>query len=60
YTIYANQSWGELYDLHNDPDETQNLWNDPESINMRHQLCERMNHQLTNLMDESPSSTRLA
>ncbi|MCY3675319.1 MAG: sulfatase-like hydrolase/transferase [Rhodobacteraceae bacterium] len=60
YTIYANQSWGELYDLYNNPDETQNLWDDPESLNIRHQLSERMNHQLTNFMDESPLSTRLA
>ncbi len=60
YTIYANENWGELYDLESDPDETNNLWDDPETKNIRMQYSERLNHQLTNQMDESPRSTRLA
>ena len=60
YTIYKDQEWGELYDLRNDPDETQNLWDSHEHFKMRSHFAERMNHHLTNLMDESPQSQRVA
>ncbi|MGB7303015.1 MAG: sulfatase-like hydrolase/transferase [Burkholderiaceae bacterium] len=60
YTIYGGLSWGELYDRQNDPDETHNLWDDPQYRTIRGELAERLAYQLTNLMDESPLSERAA
>ena len=60
YTVYFDQIWGELYDLKNDPFETNNLWSDPNHANIRASLAERLNHHLIAQMDESPLSDRLA
>lgn len=60
YTVYLDQTWGELYDLENDPDETVNLWDDASYSEVRGQLAERLNHQLIRQMDESPLSDRIA
>ena len=60
YTVYLEQSWGELYDLENDPDETHNLWNSATHAPVRANLAERLNHHLIAQMDESPRSTRVA
>ncbi|MGB7183250.1 MAG: sulfatase/phosphatase domain-containing protein, partial [Burkholderiaceae bacterium] len=60
YTIYGGLSWGELYDRQNDPDETHNLWDDPQYRTIRGELAERLAYQLTDLMDESPLSERAA
>ncbi len=60
YSIYANQTWGELYDLKSDPKETHNLWDEASCSQHRAYLAERLNHHLTNQMDESPRPTRLA
>ncbi len=60
YTMYLDQEWGELYDLQNDPHETNNLWDDPDHSKIRARLAERLNHQLTAQMDESPQSDRIA
>ncbi|MBX2838654.1 MAG: sulfatase-like hydrolase/transferase [Gammaproteobacteria bacterium] len=60
YTLYMDQTWGELYDLENDPDETNNLWESVEHREVRAELAERLAHQLIHQMDESPKSTRIA
>ncbi len=60
FTIYAGQPFGELYDLNTDPNETRNLWDDAEYSGIRGDLALRMNHQLTQQMDESPRALRLA
>lgn len=60
YTVYRDQDWGELYDLHNDPNEAHNLWESAEHIGIRAHLSERLNHHLIAQMDESPLSDRLA
>lgn len=36
--VYLDDSYGELYDLRNDPDETRNLWDSPELREMRDEL----------------------
>ena len=35
---YSGQEYGELFDLENDPNEFQNLWDDPASRNIRDEL----------------------
>jgi arylsulfatase len=37
-TVYAGQPYGELFDLRNDPDQLQNLWDDPNSRSMKRDL----------------------
>ena len=59
-TIYADQDWGELYDLEQDPHETHNLWDSAEHAATRAELSERLNHHLINQMDESPRAERRA
>ncbi len=56
-TIYQGTDWGELYDLTNDPEEMNNLWNQPKAENQRHQLMEQLARQLMELSDSSPLAT---
>ena len=51
--MYAEQDWGELHDLANDPGETHNLWDDPAHAATRAHFTERLTHHLTLQMDES-------
>ncbi|MCA0753440.1 sulfatase-like hydrolase/transferase [Paenibacillus sp. N4] len=37
-TVYYNQTYGELFDLQEDPKELRNLWNDPASAGLKSQL----------------------
>lgn len=60
FTIYADQTWGELYDLIKDPDETHNLWDDPDYQTVKGDFALRLSHHLTRQMDESPRSLRMA
>jgi len=60
YTMYLDEDWGELYDLRNDPNETNNLWDNDEHKAIRAKLAERLTHHLTAQMDESPLSDRIA
>jgi hypothetical protein len=60
FSIYLDQSWGELYDLANDPSETNNLWSDPNHSVIKAELALSMNQELIGLMDESPMSDRPA
>ena len=54
YTVYGGQDWGELYDLSADPNETCNLWDNPDHAATRAHFAERLNHHLIAQMDESP------
>ncbi len=60
YTVYRDHLWGELYDLTNDPDETENLWDSSDHQPIRAHLSERLTHHLINQMDESPQADRIA
>ena len=41
-TCYSGHDYGELFDLHEDPDELYNLWNDPDSRTIRDELRIRL------------------
>ncbi len=60
FTIYADESWGELYDLKLDPNETENLWDSPDHRDIRGELALRLNHHLARQIDESPRSEQFA
>jgi len=60
FTVYKNETWGELYDRVADPGETQNLWDDPAYASVRFELMERLIQEMMANMEESPRATRLA
>jgi arylsulfatase A-like enzyme len=39
-TVYRGMEAGELFDLHEDPDELRNLWNDPGSVELKARLLQ--------------------
>ena len=41
-TVYFQQSYGELYDLQNDPGEVRNLWSHPEARDLRESLTRQL------------------
>jgi arylsulfatase A-like enzyme len=43
-TTYYRQPYGELFDLHDDPDELNNLWDDPLSQNIKVDLMMKLLH----------------
>jgi arylsulfatase A-like enzyme len=43
-TVYYNQTYGELFDLEADPGEINNLWDDPESQNLKQELILKYIH----------------
>jgi arylsulfatase A-like enzyme len=60
FTIYQGESWGELYDLAADPQETENLWDSPPHASIKADLTLQLAHMLAGQMDESPVSHLLA
>jgi len=60
FTTYSGLDWGELYDLSADPQETQNLWDDPAFASIKAELSLKLIDHLTAQMDESPLSERSA
>jgi arylsulfatase A-like enzyme len=40
-TVYCNREYGELFDLQNDPQEINNLWNDPGSAGLKADLLRK-------------------
>ena len=42
YVHYPGQPYGELYDLRNDPDEFENLWDDPARRTLRVECRDRL------------------
>lgn len=59
-TIYDGQTWGELYDLHADPLELRNLWNDSGVRGLRGELMERLARAMLQVSDTSPYPTASA
>ncbi|MEI6304119.1 MAG: sulfatase-like hydrolase/transferase [Betaproteobacteria bacterium] len=53
-SIYAEEAWGELYDLVADPLELRNLWNQPSAGSIRAELTEALALSMLNLAESSP------
>jgi arylsulfatase A-like enzyme len=53
-TVYRGVSWGELYDLENDPLEMTNLWDDPVHSDERGRLMFQLVQEMEDLADDSP------
>ena len=51
-THYESSDWGELYDLRDDPQERDNLWNDAAAAADKALLHEQMVRQLLILRDK--------
>jgi hypothetical protein len=56
-TLYEGVEWGELYDLANDPDESDNLWDVADACRDRHDLTERLARKMMQLAETSPLAT---
>jgi len=59
-TLYKGESWGELYDLVADPDETCNLWDEPSHSAIRARLTEALVQAMMDVVDQSPRAVRRA
>jgi arylsulfatase A-like enzyme len=59
-TIYANATWGELYDLEADPHECTNLWDDETHAAVRADLMAELIRQMTRHGETSPYASALA
>lgn len=51
---------GELYDLHGDPDESVNRWDDPACAAVRAELTLELVRAMARHADECPLPTRMA
>lgn len=56
-SLYSCVEWGELYDLENDPNEFENLWDDPKHQSIRADLMEQLARRQMDLADASPFCT---
>jgi hypothetical protein len=59
-SLYDGVSWGELYDLREDPDEFVNLWDDAAARNLRGSLSEELGRAMLEHSETSPYPTRIA
>ena len=59
-SVYYGVSWGELYDLTNDPLETNNLWDNPNSQTLKQSLIMQLVQTMMGYADQSPWPTREA
>lgn len=59
-SLYAGQSWGELFDLHDDRDELHNRFDDTALARERGDLAWLLADHLTRLADDCPRPTRMA
>ena len=53
-SLRLGESWSELYDLQDDPDEMSNLYTQSVALGVRHDLSEIMLRRLIELQDRSP------
>ena len=56
-TVRDGVDWGEMYDLENDPDEIDNLYDAPAAREVRSRLFEVMTRRMIALQDRSPAAT---
>jgi hypothetical protein len=53
-TVDHTRSEGELYDLEQDPDETTNLWADPDAASTRSDMLLRLANRMAFTVDPLP------
>lgn len=53
-SVREGEDWHELFDLHADPDELRNLYDDPDSAPVRHAMTELMLRRIIVLQDRAP------
>ncbi|WP_339718255.1 sulfatase-like hydrolase/transferase [uncultured Maritimibacter sp.] len=53
-TVYEGEDWGELYERTTDPDETRNLWDDPDHTVLRTTLIRNLVDELIGATETSP------
>jgi len=53
-SLRHGESWNELYDLEADPNEVNNLYDDPLALKIRHEMTEVMLRRMIELQDRSP------
>ncbi|SVC86985.1 uncharacterized protein METZ01_LOCUS339839, partial [marine metagenome] len=56
-SVYHGNDYGELYDLENDPNEHNNLWENPDAQNLKTRLIKDSFDASTIIHD--PGSTRI-
>lgn len=56
-SIYEGVDWGELYDLKQDPQEMNNLYDDPDHAKLRGEMFEHLARQMMAHADHSPFPT---
>lgn len=59
-SVFAEGSWGELYDLKADPHELENLWDSPQAEALKLRLLQRLIQLLIEHSDTSPRPSRIA
>lgn len=55
-SVYKDETWGELYDHQEDPDETHNLWDSPAHQTLRSSLIQQLLHKMLDAVDPSPQA----
>jgi hypothetical protein len=59
-SVFYGTGWGELYDLHDDPGEFDNLWDNPAHAKTRAAMTERLLLAEIEHVDRVPLPTRRA
>lgn len=59
-TVARGVEWGELYDLEKDPDEMDNLFDDPAHAKVRAEMFEKLAYRQIEFVDTSPLPTMRA
>ena len=59
-TCYSGEEYGELFDLQEDPDELHNLWDDPASRELKHDLEHQLLHKIMQTDISLPRQTARA